>query len=222
MKKVGASSIELLESTIRADYDESIKEQVINVISLLDNINSRYEAGEYTLEEAKLLAANLVREMRYKDGGYFYIDTTEGDNIVLLGSDTEGTNRLGFKDAAGKEVVKENIRVAQEPDGGYVDYVYPREGETESSPKRSYCKYFEPFGWVVGTGNYTDNIDDTVEQQTIIANEQIDKNVTVFIVILVVLLILIGIIAISISMDITRALKVAMDYFDPIANGDFT
>ena len=50
----------------------------------------------------------------------------------------------------------------QEADGGYTDYVFPKEGETEPSPKRSYSKAFEPFGWVIGTGNYTDYIDDQV------------------------------------------------------------
>ena len=61
---------------------------------------------------------------------------------------------------------KEIIRVGQEPDGGYTDYVFPKEGETESSPKRSYSRAFEPFGWVVGTGNYIDYIDETVEKET--------------------------------------------------------
>ena len=71
--------------------------------------------------------------------------------MVLLGSATEGTNRMETKDADGYQMVKEIIRVGQEPDGGYTDYVFPKEGETESSPKRSYSRAFEPFGWVVGT-----------------------------------------------------------------------
>lgn len=66
------------------------------------------------------------------------------------------------KDADGYQMVKETIRVGKEADGGYVDYVFPKEGETESSPKRSYSKAFEPFGWVIGTGNYTDFIDDEI------------------------------------------------------------
>lgn len=86
--------------------------------------------------------------------------------MVLLGSATEGTNRMETKDADGYQMVKEIIRVGQEPDGGYTDYVFPKEGETESSPKRSYSRAFERFGWVVGTGNYIDYIDETVEKET--------------------------------------------------------
>ena len=51
--------------------------------------------------------------------------------MVLLGSATEGTNRMETKDADGYQMVKEIIRVGQEPDGGYTDYVFPKEGETE-------------------------------------------------------------------------------------------
>ena len=52
--------------------------------------------------------------------------------MVLLGSATEGTKRMETKDADGYQMVKEIIRVGQEPDGGYTDYVFPKEGETES------------------------------------------------------------------------------------------
>ena len=50
----------------------------------------------------------------------------------------------------------------RQENGGFTDYVFPREGETEPSPKRAYSKAFEPFGWVLGTGNYTDDIDEDV------------------------------------------------------------
>lgn len=147
---------------MRESYDELIKQQVENVISLCQVIYDKYQAGEYTEDEAKKIAADEIRALRYGEGGYFWVDQYDGTNVVLLGSQTEGTNRMETKDADGYQMVKEIIRIGQEPDGGYTDYVYPKEGETESSPKRSYSKAFEPFGWVIGTGNYTDHIDDQI------------------------------------------------------------
>ena len=44
----------------------------------------------------------------------------------------------------------------------YTNYYFPKEGETEPSPKRSYTYYYKEFDWVIGTGNYTDDIDKTV------------------------------------------------------------
>ncbi|MFA9462699.1 MAG: cache domain-containing protein [Velocimicrobium sp.] len=92
----------MLEQTIRSDYDENIKEQVTNAISLIDSIYKKYQVGEYSLEQAKTLAADIVRELRYKEGAYFWIDTY---NVVLLGKDVEGTNRLDTTDANGFEMV---------------------------------------------------------------------------------------------------------------------
>ena len=162
MKQLQSKALETLEADERASYDEQIKQQVDNVISLCQTIYDQYQAGVYTEEEAKKLAADEIRQLRYGDAGYFWVDQYDGTNVVLLGNDTEGTNRMETKDANGYQMVKEIIRVGQEADGGYTDYVFPKEGETEPSPKRSYSKAFEPFGWVIGTGNYTDYIDDQV------------------------------------------------------------
>lgn len=163
LKMLGAGASDMLEESIRAEYDQNIKEQVENAISMLDAVYAKYESGEYTLAEAKEMGADLLRGLRYGDSGYFWADTYEGDNVVLLGGSTEGTNRLATTDAEGFEMVREIIRIGMEPEGGFTDYVFPKEGETEPSPKRSYSKAFEPFGWVVGTGNYVDYIDTSVD-----------------------------------------------------------
>ena len=126
---------EVLEEAVRMDYDKSIKEEVENAISVLDQYNAKYEAGEYSLEEAEKLAADMLREMRYGEDGYFWADDTEGNNIVLLGSATEGTNRMETVDGNGYQIVKNIIAVGQEEGGGYSDYVFPKAGETENSPK---------------------------------------------------------------------------------------
>ena len=217
-----SKSVDMLESTIRRDYDNNIKEQVTNVISLLDTIYKSQEAGLYTLEEAQKLSADLVRELRYNESGYFWIDTINGDNIVLLGNETEGTNRMAAKDANGYEMIREIIRVGQEPDGGFTDYVFPKAGETESSPKRGYSKLFAPYGWIVGTGNYTDHIDDIIADEKAQEVERITKIAIIFIVVLVSLLGIIGFIAISISISVSGSVLAAMKYLEPISAGDFT
>lgn len=95
------------------------------------------------------------------NNGYFWVDTYDGTNVVLLGNDTEGTNRMDAVDTW-ICVYAGNISAGRQENGGFTDYVFPREGETEPSPKRAYSKAFEPFGWVLGTGNYTDDIDEDV------------------------------------------------------------
>ena len=136
LQQVKQKSLDELEVSIRENYDTTIKDQVGVVISLLSEINDQYKAGVFeSIDEAKAVAAEEVRQMRYGDSGYFWVDTSNGTNVVLLGGDSEGTNRMETTDGNGYQMVKEIIRVAVEEGGGYVDYVYPKEGETESSPK---------------------------------------------------------------------------------------
>ena len=120
MKQLQSKALETLEADERASYDEQIKQQVDNVISLCQTIYDQYQAGVYTEEEAKKLAADEIRQLRYGDAGYFWVDQYDGTNVVLLGNDTEGTNRMETKDANGYQMVKEIIRVGQEADGGYI------------------------------------------------------------------------------------------------------
>lgn len=221
MNQVKDKALETIDASSRQSYDDSIKQQVSVVISLLSEINDEYKAGTYTLDEAKKIAADEVRQMRYGDAGYFWIDQSDGTNVVLLGSDTEGTNRMETQDAEGYQMIKEIIRVAVEDGGGYTDYVFPKEGETEPSPKRSYSEYFEPFDWVVGTGNYTDYIDTAIAAQDEEFSGYAVKKAATMIVACVVMLIIVAILIAMISRDITKSLKKIKEQFDIIAGGNF-
>lgn len=222
MKQLQSKALETMEADERESYDEQIKQQVDNVVSLCQTIYDQYQAGVYTEEEAKKLAADEIRQLRYGDAGYFWVDQYDGTNVVLLGNDTEGTNRMETKDANGYQMVKEIIRVGQEADGGYTDYVFPKEGETEPSPKRSYSKAFEPFEWVIGTGNYTDYIDDKVasiekdftsyvtnKRTTFIISTIIEGAVVVFLLILIIL-------------NIIKPLKKCISSIGVMEQGDFS
>lgn len=156
------NQLQLIEQTIYNNYDVNIRNQVENVITLLDGVYEKYESGELTLEESKKLGADLVRNLRYNGEGYFWIDTTEGVNVVLLGSDVEGTNRYDFHDAKGLPVLKNFIELAQQSGEGYQTYWFPKANQTEPMMKRGYVKLFEPFHWVVGTGNYIDDINEVI------------------------------------------------------------
>ena len=222
MKQLQSKALETLEADERASYDEQIKQQVDNVISLCQTIYDQYQAGVYTEEEAKKLAADEIRQLRYGDAGYFWVDQYDGTNVVLLGNDTEGTNRMETKDANGYQMVKEIIRVGQEADGVYTDYVFPKEGETEPSPKRSYSKAFEPFGWVIGTGNYTDYIDDQVASIEKDFSSYVTGRMTLFIISTLIEGIIVVLLLIMIIISIIRPLKKCISSIGVMEQGDFS
>ena len=211
-----------LEQTIRSGYDSNIKFQVQNVVSLINTIYAKQTAGEYTEEQAKKLAADLVREMRYGDNNYFWIDTYEGDNVVLLGKDTEGTNRYEMQDTNGKYLVKEIIANGRLKDGGFTDYWFPKAGETVALPKRSYSMAFEPYQWVIGTGNYTDYIDLEVNAAKAEELATLKKDIAVFAFVFVLSVIGAFLGTRFMSKRLDKDFKTFGDYLNTLSTGDFT
>lgn len=219
---LGDNALDIIENDMRSSYDEQIKAQVDSVISLCQSIYNQYEAGEYTLDEATKLAADQIRDLRYGNNGYFWVDTYDGTNVVLLGNDTEGTNRMDAVDANGFAYIQAIISAGKQEDGGFTDYVFPREGETESSPKRAYSKAFEPFGWVLGTGNYTDDIDDEVlgvknEFSSYASNSRM-QIIGIAVVMEVILILVLTMITVS----IVKPLRKSLTHINEMAQGDFS
>lgn len=203
---VGSSSVYQLVTTkdsvlknqkqiLMQDYDMSIKDEVNAAISMLDGVYKKYQNGEMTLDQAKKLGADLLRNMKYGKEGYFWADTVDGINVVLLGKDTEGKSRLDTKDVNGKYIVKDILAAGKNSDGGFTDYYFPKSGETNPSPKRSYSKLYEPFNWVIGTGNYVDTIDKVVSEN----QKTMEKDITNKIMVLAALIAASGIAAIALG-----------------------
>lgn len=219
---LGDNALNIIENDMRSSYDEQIKSQVDNVISLCRGIYNQYEAGEYTLEEAKKLAADQIRDLRYGNNGYFWVDTYDGTNVVLLGNDTEGTNRMDAVDTNGFAYIQAIISAGKQEDGGFTDYVFPREGETESSPKRAYSKAFEPFEWVLGTGNYTDDIDDEVLAVKTEFNSYASNSRMMVIGIAVVMEVILILVLTMITVSVVKPLKRSLTHINEMAQGDFS
>ena len=112
MRAIDERILQEEEANIRADYDDCIQQQVAQVISLLESYQAEIDAGIYTREEGMKQAADKVRALRYGIDGYFWVDLSDGTNVVLLGNDIEGTNRLDTEDVTGFKMVKDSIEGA--------------------------------------------------------------------------------------------------------------
>ena len=149
--------------TLYEQFDRTVKLQVQTAYSLVKDIYDSQQRGELTPEQAKKKAADLVRNLRFDNNNYFWIDTTEGVNVVLLGREaSEGKSRYDAKDSNGILFIREFISNGTKVDGGYTDYTFAKPNETEPLPKRSYTLLFQPYNWVIGTGNWVDDIDKLV------------------------------------------------------------
>jgi methyl-accepting chemotaxis protein len=58
-----------------SSQDLLIKSEVETAVSMLQAIYAKHTRGEMTLDQAKKLGADLLRQLRYGTDGYFWADT---------------------------------------------------------------------------------------------------------------------------------------------------
>ena len=212
--------IKIYRQSLTESVERELKLETESAITVLANVYKRQQAGEFTEEQAKKLAADLVRQMRYDDGaGYFYIDTYDGVNVVLLGRDAEGKSRINSQDPEGKYYIKEMIANGRNG-GGYTDLMFAKPNESTPLPKRNYTEAFEPYQWVVGTGVWIDYIDSKVDQQQAAADEALHSQIIKMLITLLILVILFAGAGVWISGQIVRPIQLVTRKLEILATGD--
>ncbi len=164
-------------------YDRDIKHLTEATYTMIvqgyENARLEIEAlpGELTDEERIVLSDEItlkhqeltkesIRPMRYGSGGYFWIDNEEYV-LQLLPPKPQAENiyRGDLEDKTGKKIIQDLVNGAMEHGEFYYDYFFPKPNEDVASRKRGYVKYFEPWGWIVGTGNYVSDIEIELERR---------------------------------------------------------
>lgn len=141
-----------------------IKELVKNVCTLLEHYHQRQLAGELTVDEAQRRVLERIRVLRYgaENKDYFWVHTLEPRMLMHpYRMELEGENIADLRDSSGKPFFRDiNRLVTTSPTrDGCVDYLWQWNDEPrEEFPKLSYVRLFEPWGWVVGTGIYLDDV----------------------------------------------------------------
>lgn len=213
--------LEQIESQLRESYDLNIKHQVDIIVSELDGIKNQVNAGIISEEEGRLISADIIRNAKYGDGGYFWADTIEGDNVVLLGNkEIEGTNRLNLEDEYGNKIIESFIDIVNEEGEGYYNYYFPKAGGDVPLPKRAYVKLYKPYNWIVGTGNYIDDIDTFVAHEKATIEEQFNKTLLLLVSFLLIALVLGAILSLFISNTITKPILKITELIDRTSNLD--
>jgi methyl-accepting chemotaxis protein len=116
--------------------------------------------GRLPEAEARVAALEVLRALRYGADGYFWVNDF-GPSVVMHPFKTalEGKDVSDVEDPSGKPLFLEFVKVARESGQGFVDYQWPKGDGKEPLPKISFVKAFEPWGWIIGTGIYVDDVD---------------------------------------------------------------
>ena len=214
--------IRQLDTTLREGFDRSIRWEVETANSLLLKIDALRKDGKLSEAQATDLAKTLLRDLRYDKEGYFWADTEGGDNVVMLGKDTEGKNRLNALDAKNYPYMKNIIANGMKEGGGYTDYWFPKAGTTVPLPKRSYSLLSKPWGWVLGSGAYIDDIDVIVTEKRQAAFASMQGILLFTLIFSLVDTIIAAIIAFQVGARLAKPLIYASEQSEIVASGDLS
>jgi len=162
---------------------QSLKDIVDVAYSLVEEYEKRIQKGEFSPEEGRSRAMQRIKNLRYGQNDYIWINDTAQPYPVMImhpvspALDGKALDDPKFDKATmlqfgvhGQEVDtdgKKNlfaafVDVCLKSGEGYVAYAWPKptpSGPTaEVYPKQSYVKLYKPWGWILGTGLYVDDI----------------------------------------------------------------
>jgi methyl-accepting chemotaxis protein len=157
---VSVSAAFLLRST---RIDER-KNDLVNVghvgLAIVEEYAALAKSGAMSEQDARKEALRRLRDVRYGEDGYFLvIDSTPRMLMHPMKPATEGKDLAGLADADGRHHYVAFAQAAQSPNGGFVDYVFPRPHSTEPVRKLGYVVRYAPWDWIIATGVYVDDVD---------------------------------------------------------------
>jgi len=155
-------------STMLSEKMQKTKNLVEVPYSLIAQQQQLEAEGKISHEEAQRRAIEAVRALRYAGNNYFWINDDHPTMIVHpMKPELNGKDLTEVKDPSGKAIFVEFVKVAQDPAGGYFFYLWPKPGEQKPVDKLSYVKRFAPWGWMIGTGIYIDDVDASWRQSAL-------------------------------------------------------
>lgn len=157
---VSAVSLSYERSNLMEDRKVKTRHLVESATSVLTHFHELEKKGELSEDQAKAAALGVLRDMRYEQSEYFWINDMHPRVVMhpfkpeLNGQDVSQT-----ADPSGKKLFVEFVNAVKKDGGGFVPYLWPKPGAVAPVAKISYVKGFAPWGWVVGSGIYVDDVE---------------------------------------------------------------
>ena len=159
---IGMVIVPATEEALMEQKQDIIQAIVTSATSILEKHAQMEKDGIVTPEESKQAALTEMRALRYGDGNKDYLWITDLRPTMVMHPyfpELEGRLLDQYTDSDGRLFFVEAVEIAKNDNEGYIHYMWPRQHNMEDSlPKLSYIRLFEPWGWVVGSGIYLDDV----------------------------------------------------------------
>jgi two-component system NarL family sensor kinase len=171
-KELGSRNVEKFSDMI---FDLRRKE-LKNYTSLATSaIKHVYNKSNLDILKSQAEAKEIFRNLEFSEDGYFFVYDYDGVNVVHPKKpQLEGKNLFGFQDSNGVFLIQSLISKARLLEGGYTDYVWDKPSKGRDVDKIGHSVGLEEWKWMLGTGLYTDDLEDAVAD----IKAEVNKNIT--------------------------------------------
>lgn len=207
---VFAYILPLFERHIISEKQTATRHIVEMASSILADVDAQASKNGISLDDAKKQAADRLSALRYEEKEYVWINDLSPKMIMHpYKPELNGTDLSANKDPDGKFLFVEMAKVCKEKQGGFVSYSWSKPGQSKPVPKISYVKLYAPWGWVVGSGIY---VDDVYKEISVIRWTLLGADLLFVIFMLLV--------SLYISRQVTVPVKQMVSLANDLANGD--
>jgi PAS domain S-box-containing protein len=156
---------------------KNIKEKVYEAHNIAIKIYQQNKDIKSKQEIIELIKF-YFNDIRFNDGrGYIFIEDINGKKILQpINKKLEGKNLLNFKDINGYQFVKTIVDTIKNKTEKFDEYYWNKNDDTSKAYKKiSFYKYFEPYDFAIGTGEYIDDFKNNLKNQILSFNDSLDS-----------------------------------------------
>jgi len=186
------------------------RNMVQGAISIIATYQKEVDSGKITKEDAQKRAFEHIGSIRYDGANYLWINDL-GPKMIMhpIKPELNGTDLSENKDPNGKALFVEMAKVFKDKGKGFVDYAWAKPGSTRPEPNLSYVELYQPWGWVIGTGIYIDDVTAHIRE--------IQTGIGISLLAILALSILL---ALLVSRTVTGPIRDVVDTITDIAQGE--
>ncbi len=138
---------------------DATRQHVEAMHGVLTWAHAQEQAGTLSREQAQKMARDMVSRARYDGTEYFWINDMQAHMVMHpIKPELDGRDLSDMKDPNGFAPFKAFVETVRRDGKGFVSYQWSRPGSKQPVDKLSYVQGFEPWGWVIGTGIYVDDL----------------------------------------------------------------
>jgi methyl-accepting chemotaxis protein len=199
-----------LRDTMLKEKQLKTRHLVETAYGVVDHYYKLSKEGTMSDGDAKSAAMNAVKDLRYEEKEYFWINDMYPKMIMHpFKPELDGKDLSDFKDPQGKKIFVEFVEMVKKDKAGFVQYLWPKADTKNPVAKVSYVKGFEPWGWVIGSGIYIDDVNTAFWRGTLGST-----------LVGAVIMALMIVVTCLVSKSITGPIRSISEKVQSIANGD--